>query len=95
MSGWVRGHSTPDLQRDSGPRPPLLDSHVGEVKGAESRLGGGTPGAVWSLPPMGCHTGASAAPLGAKKRVFCNLYGPWMSWESKMPGPQPGLEPQG
>ena len=47
MSGWVE--ATLDLQRDSGPRPPLLSGHVDGVKGVESRLGGSTLGAVISL----------------------------------------------
>lgn len=93
MSGWVQGYPTLDLQGGSGPRPPLLSGHVGEVKGVESRLGGRMPGAVRSLPRNGLSGWGLRRPLRAKKRVFCNIYSPWMCWESKMPGPWPELEP--
>lgn len=63
MSGWGQGHPTPDLQGDSGPRPPLLSSHVGEVKELESRLGGRMPGAVRPLPPNGLSGWGLSRPL--------------------------------
>lgn len=48
MYGWVE--ATLGLQRDSGPRPPLLSGHLDGVTGVESRLGGSTPSEVISLP---------------------------------------------